>query len=180
MKKAIAKFILYRLMGWKLNGQLPDLKKYIVIGGPHTSNWDFVLAICFVWILQVKVTILGKKELFVFPFSTIFRSLGVIPVERKKSQNQVEAVAEMFNNREQFIIGLSPEGTRKKVTKLRSGFYNIALKANVPIVVGIIDGATKTIHIRPPYYNTGNKTIDLEYYNSQYKSYKGIIPENSF
>lgn len=180
MKKVIGKFILYRLMGWKIVGKLPDLKKYILIGGPHTSNWDFILAICFVWILQLKITILGKKELFVFPIGKFFRVLGVIPVERKKAQNQVSAVAEMFSNRNEFIIGLSPEGTRKKVDKLRSGFYNIALQANVPIVVGIIDGVTKTIHIRTPYYNTGDKETDFKYFNSQYKSYTGIIPKNSF
>ena len=180
MKKAIAEFILYRLMGWKIQGELPDLKKFIVILGSHTSNWDFVLAICTIWIVEARITIIGKKELFKFPFGGIFRALGVIPIERKKSQNQVEAIAEMFNHREELIIALAPEGTRRKVERLKSGFYNIALKANLPIIPVTIHGTMKTMIIQKPYYNTGNKDIDLKYVTDLFKSHTGIIPARSF
>ena len=180
MKKAIAQFILYRLMGWKLTGELPDLKKYIILGGPHTSNWDFILAMSTVWITQAPVNIIAKKELFKFPFGVILRSMGVMPIERKKSQNQVDAIAEMYQSREQFIIALAPEGTRKKVDRLKSGFYHIALKANLPVVIVSVNAPNKTLTIQEPYYNTGDKETDFKYFNHMFKSHTGMIAENSF
>ncbi len=167
-------------MGWEIKGELPDLNKFIVILGSHTSNWDFVLAICTIWMVQVKVTIIGKKELFKFPFGSVFRALGVVPIERRKSQNQVDAIAEMFDNRENLVIAIAPEGTRKKVEIFKSGFYYIALKANLPVVAVIIHGTTKTILIQKPYYNTRDKEIDLKHFNHIFKSHTGIIPANSF
>ena len=181
MKKTIATFVLNKLMGWQLVGELPDLKKYIVIGGSHTSNWDLLLSICIFWIASKKqINIIAKKELFKFPLGILMRSLGLMPIERKKAQNQVDAIAEMYNNREEFIIALSPEGTRKKVDRLKSGFYHIALKANLPVVVINVNGKTKSLIIQEPYINTGDQDTDFKHYNNMFKSYTGMIAENSF
>ena len=180
MKKAIAEFILYRLMGWKLEGELPDLKKYIILGGPHTSNWDFILAMSIVWIKEAPVNVIAKQELFKFPLGIIMRAMGLLPIGRKKSQNQVDAIAEMYNSREQFIIALSPEGTRKKVDRLKSGFYHIALKADLPVVIVSVNEPTKTLIIQKPYYNTGDKDTDFKHFNHMFKSYTGMVAENSF
>jgi len=180
MKKAIAEFVLYRLMGWKLTGKLPDLKKYIILGGPHTSNWDFILAMSTVWITEAPVNIIAKRELFRFPLGIMMRAMGVLPIERKKSQNQVDAITEMYKSREQFIIALAPEGTRKKVDRLRSGFYHIALKADLPVVIISVNAPTKTLIIQEPYHNTGDKDVDFKYFNHMFKTHTGMLAENSF
>jgi 1-acyl-sn-glycerol-3-phosphate acyltransferase len=180
MKKAIAEFVLYKIMGWQLIGKLPDLKKYIILGGPHTSNWDFLLAMSTVWITEAPVNVIAKKELFKFPLGFIMRSLRVMPIERKKSQNQVDAIVEMYNARERFIVALAPEGTRKKVDRLKSGFYHIAIKANLPVVTISVDAKNKQLIIQEPYYNTGDIETDFKYFNNMFKMYTGLIPENSF
>ena len=180
MKKAIGNLILCRIMGYKVIGDLPDLKKIVAIGGPHTSNWDFIIAISVIWIRKMKITVLAKKELFRFPFGWFFRSLGVIPVERKKNQRQVDAIADMLNNSDEMRIALAPEGTRKKVEKMKTGFYYIAQKANVPLVMALIDAPNKIVRITEPYYLTGDMEVDLDFIYKAFRNVTGVIPENSF
>lgn len=178
MLKSIGEFILYRLMGWKIEGELPNLQKYIIIGGPHTTNWDFILALMTGWVKELNLTILGKKELFAFPIGWIFRALGVVPVIRKKSQNQVEAIAEMFRNRPHMIIGMAPEGTRKKVAKLKSGFYHMGRLGGVPVVAIGCDYPTKTLIISQPFYATEDTEKDLEGFHAFFRKITPKYPEN--
>ncbi len=181
MSKAIGSFLLFRVFGWKIVGDPPpNVKKYVIIGGPHTSNFDFVLAILILWVKQIKVMILGKKELFKPMTGWIFRALNVVPVDRKGSGNQVEAIAKTFDNYEEFVIGLSPEGTRKKVEKFRSGFYYIAKLANVPIVMIGADYEKKQITFAKPYYLTDDKTADFKHFYAFFSENKGKYPEKDF
>ncbi|MEK7200340.1 MAG: 1-acyl-sn-glycerol-3-phosphate acyltransferase, partial [Bacteroidota bacterium] len=126
-----------RLMGWSLKGTFPyHIKKCVMIVGPHTSSWDFVIGIAFRSKVRITHTkFLGKAELFRGPFGFIFRKLGGFPVERFEQHNMVEEAAALFENHDSFVLALSPEGTRKKVERLRTGFYHIAKKAGVPIVM---------------------------------------------
>src|SRR5688572_15279889 len=113
-------------MGWKTDLAFPyhHLKKYIVLVGPHTSNWDFLIGLAYRSVLGMdKVRFLGKKELFRPPFGFLFYGLGGTPVDRSKSSNMVDEVADLFNKHEWFAIALSPEGTRTRVDRLRTGFY---------------------------------------------------------
>ena len=112
-----------------------DVKKYIIAVAPHTSNWDFPVGLAARSVLRIQsAQFLGKSQLFVPPFGWIFRMLGGHPVDRSSSHDMVEQVVKIFAKHENFILAMAPEGTRKKVTKLRTGFYFIAKGAQVPIV----------------------------------------------
>ena len=118
-------------MGWKLIGDVPHHeKKYIIIVAPHTTNLDFIIGILVRGILGFNSKYLGKKSLFKAPFGWFFRMMGGYPVDRSRSTNLVDQVVEIFNNHEEFVIGLAPEGTRENVGEWKTGFYFIAQKAN--------------------------------------------------
>ena len=179
MIKALARFILFKLYNWKIVGSFPeDLKKYIVIGAPHTSNHDFIIGLCVKIILKVPVKFIGKKSLFKFPFGYFFRSVGGVPVNRKKNQKLVDSIIQMYNQRDSFILALSPEGTRSKVADWKTGFYHIAKGANISIVAFTFDFGRKQTQIFPPYYPTGDQKADFEYLKAIYSDVKGKVSEN--
>jgi len=178
MVRQLCRFIL-NLMGWKAVNEFPyQLKKYVIIVGPHTSNWDFVIGVLFRKALRLeKAKYLGKKELFDSPFGFLFRWLGGYPVDRGKNKNMVEEVVKVFQAHEQFGIALSPEGTRKRVDKLRSGFYNIAKGAKVPIVMVGLDYAKKQVVFSEPFYVTDHQEADFENILKFFRPIKGKFPE---
>ncbi len=163
----------FRLAGWKVEGVMPAEKKYIIIVAPHTSNWDFMLGLCCRSILRFDAKFFGKKELFRFPFGALFRWLGGVPVDRSKHLNMVDAVAELFKERENFIVAIAPEGTRKQVTQWKTGFYFIAVKAKVPILMVSFDYRRKTVFINKPFSPTGKLAPDLQTIFSFYKDKEG-------
>ena len=174
----ISKFIFKNILGWKLVNDFPkELKKYVVIAAPHTSWQDFPIGILARNTSGVKINFIGKDSLFKGPFGFIFRSLGGTPVDRSNSNNLVEAIVKVFNSKDEFRLALSPEGTRKKVDKWKTGFYYIAKGANVPIVMATLDFGKKQIKISEPYYTTDDKTKDFEYFQSFYKGVLGKKPE---
>lgn len=176
--KGISKFILSTLLGWKIENDFPrDLKKYVVIAAPHTSWIDFPIAILVRLSLGVMVHFIGKASLFKPPLGFIFRKLGGTPVNREESNNVVDAVVKIFNERDEFRLGLSPEGTRKKVAKWKTGFYYIAKGANVPIVMATLDFGNKKVKFSEPYYPTSNKDKDFEVFHDFFKNVKGKNPE---
>jgi 1-acyl-sn-glycerol-3-phosphate acyltransferase len=179
MVRYLCKLIL-RILGWKTEVAFPHhLKKYIVIVAPHTSNWDFVIGVLFRKALGLeRARYLGKKELFDPPFGFLFRWLGGYPVDRSQNKNMVEEVVKIFNSKEEFGIALSPEGTRKKVDKLRTGFYNIAKKANVPIVMVGIDFENKQLIVPEPFHASDNQETDFEHILKFFRPIKGKYPEN--
>ncbi|MCK5677918.1 MAG: 1-acyl-sn-glycerol-3-phosphate acyltransferase [Flavobacteriaceae bacterium] len=176
--KYISKFILYTLMGWKIVGSYPkDLKKFIIVGAPHTSNIDFVLGALMKYITGLPINFIGKHSLFKPPFGFIFKALGGTPVDRSKSVNMVQAIINVFNEKEEFILAISPEGTRKKTEKWKTGFYHIAKGANVPIIFNTFNFEKKQYFISKPYYLTGNKEKDFLYFHNFYKDIKGKYPD---
>ena len=181
MKKRLYKFIFFRLLGWKLIGTLDkSIKKCVVIVIPHTANVDFFSALLVRGIMNVEINFVGKKELFVFPIGYYFRSVGGAPLDRSGGKNNVDATVAIFNKREVFRLALSPEGTRKKVTELRTGFYYIALKANVPIIPVAFDYSKKEVRIGNPEYVTGNYEEDMKIILPFFKDAKGKIQERGF
>ncbi|HEU5290892.1 MAG TPA: lysophospholipid acyltransferase family protein [Cyclobacteriaceae bacterium] len=174
-------YLILKLAGWKAAGQFPyELKKYVVIVGPHTSNWDFIIGVLFRKALRLeKARYLGKKELFDPPFGFIFRWLGGYPVDRSKNKNMVEEVVKVFNEHDEFGIALSPEGTRKRVDKLRTGFYNIAKGANVPIVMVGLDYANKQVVFAEPFRVTDNQEADFDHILKFFRPIQGKFPEKS-
>ena len=176
--QSISKFILYNLLGWKVvNGFPKDLKKYLVIAAPHTSNWDFPIAILTKFAEGANINFIGKHTLFKPPFGFIFRALGGTPVNRSKSKNMVQTLIDVYHTNEQFIFAISPEGTRKKMTTWKTGFYHVAKGANVPIVMATLDFEYKQIVINDPYYVTGDQKVDFLYFHNYFKNVKGKNPE---
>lgn len=178
MIKAITKFIFQTILGWKVVGNFhPEIKKYILIGAPHTSWKDFHIAMLSRSVEQANINLIAKKSLFKFPYGFLFRALGVSPVDRSKSNNLVEVIIELFNSKEEFRLAISPEGTRQRVEKWKTGFYYIAKGANVPIVMYGFDFGNKQAVISEPYYLTDNMEADFEHFLNFYKDIKGAKPE---
>lgn len=177
--RLLSRFILYTVLGWKTVGNFPkDLKKYIIITAPHTHWLDFPLGIAIKFAENLPANFIGKDSLFKPPFGFIFRLLGGTPVNRSKSSNKVQAIINIFNSREKFILGMSPEGTRQKVEGWKTGFYYIAKGANVPIVMVTLDFGKKQVKISKPYYVTDNKDKDFDFFYNYFEGVKGKIPEN--
>lgn len=168
----------FRLFGWKIKGEIPrDLKQYVMIVAPHTSNWDFMIGLAARSILRIDTKYVGKKELFRFPFGWLFRKLGGYPVDRSRNTNFVDATAELFREHEEFSICITPEGTRSYAPKWKTGFYYIAAKAGIPILMVGFDYSTKSVIVGPHFKPGGDLEKDFEYIRSFYRGVKGKYPE---
>lgn len=177
----LSKFIYFKLLGWKITGftDFGSVKKAVLIAVPHTSWHDFYIGVLLRSVIGIEANFVGKKSLFKWPFGWIFRKLGGAPVERKRNENQVESIARIFNSKEEFRLGMSPEGTRKKVDTWRTGFYYIAKTANVPIIMFTLDFENKQNKFSKPFYPTDDKEADFKFMKSFFKDVKGKIPEYS-
>lgn len=181
MKKQICKWVFGKIMGWKIEGNFDEeIKKSILIVIPHTSWHDFYVAIICKGALGVEINWVGKKELFRFPFSYFFKFFGGVPLDRTGGLNKVESIVNLFNSKETFRLGMSPEGTRKKVDQLKTGFYYIALQANVPIIPVSLNFETKIIDFGKPFFPSGNIELDFITLNKHFVNAKGKIPENGY
>ena len=181
MLSLLSKFILFKVMRWKIVGEFPEtIKKYVLIGLPHTSNYDFIIGLLIKFALKVPINFIGKKSLFKFPFGLFFRAVGGVPVNRNKNEKVVDAVTKIFKSKENFVFAVSPEGTRSKVSKWKSGFYYIAKQSNVPIVGITFDFGKRQTEIFEAFYTTDNKDKDFKYLKSLYKGIEGKVKKNSF
>ncbi len=168
---------LLKLFGWQVQNQLPDFKKYVLIAAPHTSNWDFIVGIMARSASRTKMSFLGKGSLFKPPLGWWFRKLGGIPVYRNKRLNMVDQMVKVFNERKELILAMSPEGTRSKIQYWKSGFYHIAHKAKVPIVMATLDFKNKTINMGGKFFNpTGNIHADMKIIRAFYEKVQGKNP----
>jgi 1-acyl-sn-glycerol-3-phosphate acyltransferase len=170
------------IFGWRTDVVFPHhhIKKYIVIVAPHTSSWDFFVGLAYRSILYMTHThYLGKKELFKPPLGFIFRWLGGIPVDRTNHHNLVDEVVKIFEQHKIFSLAIAPEGTRKRVEKLKTGFYFMARKANVPIIMVGLDFKNKTVVISNALYPTNDQEHDFKLIHNFYRPIEGKNPENS-
>ncbi|KJD32832.1 acyltransferase [Tamlana nanhaiensis] len=179
----LAKFIYFKLLGWRVVGNTNlsknNIKKAVIIAVPHTSWHDFYIGVLLRAVVKVKTNFIGKKELFIFPFGLFFKSLGGTPVNRNSNENKVDAIAKLFDNKEEFRITLAPEGTRKKVEKWRTGFYHIAKKAKVPIFMITFDFKNKQNIISEPFYPTDNMEADFIKMRQFFEGVKGKVAKYS-
>lgn len=167
--KQIAKFIMW-LGGWKLIGNLePEMKKCVFIEAPHTSMWDFVWGRCGLWRLGIKAHFFIKKEMFFFPIGGILKAMGGIPVDRGRKTNLVDNIVDVFNQREEFSLIITPEGTRKYTEHWKKGFYYIALNAKVPIYLAWLDYEKKEGSAGKLFYPSGDYEKDLKIIQKFYK-----------
>lgn len=161
------------VFGWKTQGKMPELKKFILVAAPHSSNWDFVFFLLMIFKFQIPVYWMGKDTMFSPPFRRLLELLGGIPIDRSKKGNTVEAMAEEFFREDQLVVTIAPSGTRRNVTTWKTGFYRIALEADVPIVCGFVDYRKKTGGIGPVVYPTGSLEQDMERIRAFYKDKSG-------
>lgn len=180
--KSIKKWLagkIFTALGWKTEGEIPpNLKKYVIIAAPHTSNWDFFYGRLYFYMKDIPMKFLIKKELFFFPLNILLKTLGGIPVDRQKSSNLTLQLAHEFKKHDELALLITPEGTRKYNPHWKKGFYFIAKEAGIPIVLGYIDYEKKIGGIGPVFYPSGNAEKDIEEIRAFYFDKKGKYPEN--
>jgi 1-acyl-sn-glycerol-3-phosphate acyltransferase len=137
------------LLRWNIEGEIPNLPKFVLIMAPHTSNWDFVVAVLADLALDMEAAWMGKHTIFRGAFGTWLRGIGGIPVVRHAAHNVVSQLVAEFAKRDRMILGIAPEGTRKRVARWKSGYWHIARGAGVPIVPAGIDFGRRVIVIGP-------------------------------
>jgi len=168
------------LLGWRVEGKLPDLPKYILIGAPHTSNWDFLLFLGVIFTLRANVRFMGKAEIFRSPIGFFFRYCGGVPVERKKSTGLVDQMVKACNESEKFILTIAPEGTRHHVTEWKRGFYHIAKGAGIPLVMAVVDGKRKQVRIGQVFQPTEDIEADMKSIQGFFAGVVGINPRRKY
>lgn len=171
--------LILKLIGWTSIGSKVSTPKYVLIGAPHTSNWDFPLMLLVVLELRLQLFWMGKNTLFPFPFAGLMKWLGGIPINRAKSHNVVYEIVSQFKNNDNFVVLVPPEGTRSKVSEWKTGFYHIANNAGVPILTGYVDAEKKEAGFADFFYPTGDLDADMKEIRSFYAEKKGLRAENS-
>jgi 1-acyl-sn-glycerol-3-phosphate acyltransferase len=176
--RGLARLIL-ALTGWSTRGEPLAHQRCVLIGAPHTSNWDFPLMLMVVLKLKLRVFWMGKHTLFPFPFGWLMKWLGGIPINRSASHNVVNETVRQYAENDQLIVLIPPEGTRSKVTRWKTGFYHIANNAEVPILLGYVDASKKEAGFADFYTPTGDLEKDMAEIRAFYATKQGLRAENS-
>ena len=168
-----------RIAGWKTKGTPSGESKFVMIAYPHTSNWDvpFTIAICLAY--RLKIYWMGKSSLFWGPMGPVMKWLGGIPINMDKSENVVQRTVDAFNQSDNLVIAIAPEANRAYVQKWRTGFYHIAVGANLPIVLGFLDFEKKEGGYLKSFLPSGDLDADLAEIKAQYRGIKGKYAEQS-
>ncbi len=154
--------LLLNVLGWRLTGEIPNQPKVVLVGAPHSSNWDFILAMACSLACGVKLSYLMKKEAFFWPFKGLFLLMGGIPVDRKSSEDIVPQIVNWINTNERVWVAITPEGTRSKVKRWKTGAARMAWEAQVPIVLVGWDYPTKVMTIGKQWQPTGDADADTD------------------
>jgi 1-acyl-sn-glycerol-3-phosphate acyltransferase len=166
----------YRRLGWRFEGAVPDVPKLVAIVAPHTSNLDFFIGLFAKWALRLEVKFLGKHTLFKPPLGWFMRAIGGIAIRRDASHNVVDQMIDEFAARDKLVLVIAPEGTRKKVTQWKSGFYHIARGARVPILCIAFDWGRKVIRFGPTIEPSGDVEAELPVIRGYFADVKGRRP----
>ena len=173
----ICRALLYGRMGWKADIRIEHPQKYILCLAPHTSNWDFIMGLLYSRAEGLKINFLMKKEWFFWPLGIWFRHLGGIPVNRGKHTSMTDAMADTARKEQHFRLCVTPEGTRSLNPEWKKGFYFIALKAGIPILLYGLDYERRLIECKRMVVPTGDVDADMKTIKSYFKDYKGKHPE---
>ncbi|MBK8701005.1 MAG: 1-acyl-sn-glycerol-3-phosphate acyltransferase [Saprospiraceae bacterium] len=172
---------LAKLWGFRFTGAIDHIPRRVMfVVMPHTSNWDFPLGLITRGALKLKLRFIAKNSLFKWPYGFIFRWLGGIPVDRSKSQNFVHNVVKSIEKYDDISLAMSPEGTRKRTDKLKSGFYWIAMEAKMPLVMVKFDFGNKEVNFSEPMVPVGDYEADLSKIVAHFKGVKGYNPEQGY
>jgi 1-acyl-sn-glycerol-3-phosphate acyltransferase len=183
MGKWIAKMVFW-IFGWTLDDHLKnDFKRCVMIAAPHTSNWDLVFARSAFTLMNIPIRFTVKREWLRFPFKGIMLALGAIGIDRSAKKpgdprpSMTEAMIELFEKNKELVVMVTPEGTRKKVTKWKTGFYHVAVGAKVPIALGYLDYKNRIAGVNKVIYPTGDLQKDMQEIMDYYKNIQGKHPE---
>lgn len=181
MKKLIGSMIL-KLWGFELDNpyHVQTYPKLLYVVIPHTSSWDVPLGLAIRWYIGADIKYIGKKSLFKPPFGWFLKAIGGYPVDRSGGKSQVDGIVDILNSKENFHLCITPEGTRKKVEKLKSGFYHVARKADIPITLVKFDFGNKKVSISQPYHLGDDLKTELQKIEKHYQGVLGKIPEYSY
>ena len=168
---------LLKLSGWRILGEPPADQRYVLIGAPHTSNWDFIVMLLAMFLRRMEVRWMGKDALFPWPFAGFMKWLGGIPIDRSRHHGTVEQMIEHYRNNDELVVLIPPEGTRKKVERWKTGFYHIAHGAGVPILLGYIDAGKKEAGFGPLFHPTGDLLTDMQEIQAYYADKQAIRPD---
>lgn len=168
---------LFKLQGWTLVGEIP-YSKAVYVCAPHTSNWDVWFWLLAAWSFGIRPHWMGKHTLFKWPLGILIRWTGGVPTDRSGNNNVVDQIAGIFNRHDVFMLGVATEGTRKYTDHWKSGFYYMALKANVPIVLSFLDYPTKSGGIGPCFMPSGDVDKDMEIIRAFYADKIPKYPQN--
>jgi 1-acyl-sn-glycerol-3-phosphate acyltransferase len=178
MLKKLCNWILYKHMGWKDEVDQPHPAKYIICLAPHTSNWDFFIGQLYIRAKGMQSNFLMKKEWFFWPLGSLFRSIGGIPVYRQKHTSMTDSMALTATKADVFHLCITPEGTRSLAPEWKKGFYFIALKANLPILLYGVDYEKKIIRCTKTIHPSGDIEADMREIKLYFKDFRGKHPEN--
>lgn len=177
MLNRLCSFLLYRVMGWKTEVTIPRGDKYVIALAPHTSNFDFILGLLYSRACGFRCDFLMKKEWFWGPLGILMRKLGGIPVFRDKKTSMTDHLAQIARQRATFHLCVTPEGTRSRTEEWKKGFYYIALKAGIPILLYGVDYPTKTIKCTKAVIPDGNVETQMKEIKTYFKNFAGRHPE---
>jgi 1-acyl-sn-glycerol-3-phosphate acyltransferase len=166
-----------RIAGWESEGGRPIESKYVLIAAPHTSNWDLPFMMFLAWAYEMRISWMGKHVLFGWPQGILMRWLGGVPIDRRRSNNLVNQMADLFNERDELILVVPAEGTRSYTANWKSGFYHIASKARVPIVMGYLDFDRKRGGFGPGLLPSGDLRTDMDQIRMFYSDKLGKHPD---
>lgn len=169
---------IFKLTGWRFEGEIEDEPRFVLIGGPHTSNWDFVLAMAVVFGLGLRCRWIGKHTIFRWPLASLLRWAGGIPVNRTRPGRLVPDVVDMFDAHDAFVVGLSPEGTRSRVSTWKTGFHRIAHGAGVPVMPAYIDASRRIVGFAPMVRLTDDRDADIRRLQAFFATITPVKPEN--
>lgn len=178
MLSRICKFLL-RLLGWQLVFVQPPSAKTVVVGYPHTSNWDFPVTMLWRFATGFPLSWVAKQEMFANPFGALFKRWGGVPLDRKRPDGFIEQMVETFQQRDIFHLAIAPEGTRRRTDHWKSGFYRLALAAGVPIGLGFLDYKQKRLGIERWITLSGDRTADLAVIAAFYADKSGLRPDKA-
>ena len=164
---------LFKLSGWRITGEIPNLPKLVVIAAPHSSWWDGVWGLLLKLALGIDVRFMAKKELFFWPLGKLLQNLGGIPTDRSAAHGVVADTAAEFAKADRLWLAIAPEGTRKKVLKWKTGFWHIARDADVPILPLYFHYPAKTIGLGPVFYPSENISADMRRIRTFYLPWQG-------
>lgn len=164
-----------RLGGWKVRGDWPPLAKAVLVAAPHTSNWDGLNMLAAAGYFRVSLRWMGKKSLTTGPFGRVMLWLGCVPIDRAASHDVVRVMADAFAATDRMILAIPPEGTRSLTREWKTGFYHIAVQAQVPIILTVLDYGTRTIRIAGVFHPTGDYAADIESIRAPYRDAVGKV-----